>query len=579
MLNKKPLDIISDATVWSDPILIDDCLNQCYGEMNFAWETQYDSPLRNFNGISQYSWFEMTHSINIADEATKGWTGAPKTKDITIAGGVMEWWGYSTVRKLNIFLEKMESLPLPAAYKSQRIAEARFLRAFCYFNMVKRYGGVPLITKAQQLTESKEELYRKRDKEETIYDFVLSELDVIIPILPETTTGTDAGRPSKYAALSLKSRASMYAGSIATWGTVSLDGVVGIPQNKALSYWQATYSASDSIIKSVKYALYNKSSDKTANFRNLFLDEGNSESIFSERFDGVSGKGHSYDMFMVPKTYHVWSAGQQASVYLNMVESFDKIDGTSSVIDRTKITAGYLWTLDELWGNMDPRFKASIYTQGTSWMNGTAVLDYHYAIITPTGQTNVGSYKGVLCKSPASVARPFGVLKYLDEVDRSKIMERNYSDTDYMIFRLGEIYLNYAEAAIELGKDADALWAVNELRKRAGVAPRTSITRDLVRKERKVELAFEGNRYWDLRRWRIAKTELSKSMTALTLVLDGSSYVEGAYNPSTAKYKIVLINNVDGVQQVYFDDKHYYLPITLARTANNPNFVENPGYQ
>ena len=145
-----------------------------------------------------------------------------------------------------------------------------------------------------------------------------------------------------------------------------------------------------------------------------------------------------------------------------------------------------------------------------------------------------------------------------------------------MVFRLGEIYLNYAEAAIELGKNADALWAVNELRKRAGVAVLSSITRDLVRKERKVELAFEGNRLWDLRRWRIATTELSKSHSSLQFVLDGSSYVNGAYNPLTAKYKIILIVGDNTTQ--FFSDKLYYWPITKARTANNPNLVENPGY-
>ena len=577
VLDKKPLNMISDATLWTDPKLIDVYLDQCYSEMDFAWETEYGL-WANSSGMqpSAYDLKNMVYSICNSDEASYGWVPCPKPSSITINGGVMEWWGYPTVRKLNIFLEKMTSLPLPEAYKMQRMAEARFLRAFCYFNMVKRYGGVPLITRSQQLNDSQEELYRKRDKEQVIYDFVLSELDAITPLLPVTTTGTDAGRPSKYAALSLKSRAAMYAGSIASWGTIDLDSIIGIPQDKALSYWQATYDTSDSILKSGKYTLYNKYPDKVANFRNLFLDEGNSESIFSERFDGISGKGHSYDMYMVPYSYHVWGAGQVGNVYLEMVESFGNIDGTSSVIDRNKIKAGYLWTVDELFGKMEPRFKASVYTQGTSWMNGTVVLDYHGATITPSGQTGVGTYNGVLCKTLSSGSKPFGVLKYLDEVNRSKIMERCYSSTDYMVFRLGEIYLNYAEAAIELGKNADALWAVNELRKRAGVAVLSSITRDLVRKERKVELAFEGNRLWDLRRWRIATTELSKSHSSLQFVLDGSSYVNGAYNPLTAKYKIILIVGDNTTQ--YFNDKLYYWPITKARTANNPNLVENPGY-
>lgn len=578
VLDKQPLDIISDATLWSDPVLIDDYLNQCYAEMTFAWETQYGGTNKAEEGL--YTWFEQTHSITIADEAKAGWVGAPKSNWIGINGGVMEWWGYPIIRRLNTFLENISPLDMEISYKTKRIAEARFLRAFAYFNLVKRYGGVPLITKSQQLNDPEQELYPTRNKEVEVYDFILSELDAIAPDLPDKASNTDIGRATKYAVLALKSRVAMYAGSIARWGTVSLDGLVGIPQNKASQYWQGSYDASKAIITSNLFALYNKSADKALNFRNLFLDEGNSETIFSERFDGLSGKGQSYDMFMGPWSYHPWGAGQHGAVYLEMVESFDNIDGTPGIIDRNKIASGYSWTVNELWGNKDPRFKASIYTMGTSWMNNKLILDYHGVIETPQGVTNVGSYKGVIAKAASSgAATPFGVLKYLDEAERSAVMERNHSDTDYIIFRLGEIYLNYAEAAIELNKNGDALAAVNQIRKRAGMPEYSAISRDLVRKERKVELAFEGNRYWDLRRWRIAKTELSQVFHGVRFILDGNSYVEGQYNVLTAKFKLDILDNIDGIPAPYFDDKHYYFPITLARTGNNPNLVENPGYK
>jgi len=577
VLEKEPLDIISDAAVWSDPVLIDDYLNQCYAEMVFAWETQYGGTPR-YMPTGLYTWFEQVHSITIADEASFGWVPAPKSHWINIAGGIMEWWGYPTVRKLNIFLENMEPMDLEAGYKTSRMAEARFLRAFCYFNMVKRYGGVPLITRVQQLDDPNEELFRFRDKEADIYDFILTEIDDIVDDLPDRWEGTDYGRASKYAALALKSRAAMYAGSIASWGEVALNEVVGIQQSKASNYWQASYDASRKIITEGGFSLYNVHANKTTNFRNLFLDEGNSESIFSEQFDGLSGKGHSYDMWMNPWGHHVWSAGQQGAVNLEMVESFEYIDGSPGIFDRDKIATGHAWTVDELFGNKDPRFKASVYTHGSSWKSGQVRLDYHVGTETPGGVTNVGSYKGVLCATPTAIT-PFGVLKYLDEAERAFIMERNHSDTDYMVFRLGEVLLNYAEAAIELGKDGDALWAVNEIRKRAGMPTHETISRDLVRKERKVELAFEGNRYWDLRRWRIAKEELSHVFHGLRFTLDGSSYAEGAYNVLTAKYKLTIQDNIDGIPAPYFDTKHYYLPIGLGRTANNSNLVENPGYQ
>lgn len=574
VLDKKPLDIISDATVWSEPVLIDDYLNQCYAEMKFLFEMPYA------NG---YNWFEMTASVSMADEAKFGWVATPQSHWISINGGVMEWWGYPTVRRLNIFLEKLTPMELNEDYKTQRIAEARFLRAFAYFNMVKRYGGVPLITKTQQLDDPEEELYPSRNKEVEIYDFILTELNDIVDDLPEVIEGNDLGRPSKFAVLALKSRAAMYAGSIATWGTVMKEGLVGIPASRADDFWQKSYDASLAIIQSTKFSLYNESPDnKILNFRNLFLDENNSEVIFSERFDGLAGKGHSWDMWNVPNSYNVWAGGQQCNAYLEMVESFDNTDGTSGILDRTEINSGHLYTIDDLWGNKDPRFRASIYTHGTPWSHteGNIILDYHDGIEHDGQVQTVDSYKGVLARS-RSLGRPtpFGVLKYLDEAERNIVHEREHSDTDYIIFRLGEILLNYAEASIELDKDGDALWAVNELRKRAGMQEYLAIDRDKVRKERKCELAFEGNRYWDVRRWRTAVNDLTQDYHGLRFILDGSSFEEGAYNVSTAKYKLSIIEHVAGTPAPYFDEKHYYLPISLSRTGSNPNLDENPGYK
>src|SRR3546814_4666721 len=114
-------------------------------------------------------------------------------------------------------------------------------------------------------------------------------------------------------------------------------------------------------------------------------------------------------------------------------------------------------------------------------MNGDAILDYHKGIETGQGIITSGAYKGVLANSRMNKAStPFGVLKYLDEEERAKTQERNHSDTDYIIFRLGEVLLNYAEAAIELGHDGDALSAINQLRERAGMPIYDNISRELI---------------------------------------------------------------------------------------------------
>lgn len=580
VLQKEPLDNISDAVVWKDPVLIDAYLVECYSEMKFYFEMSYG---KNMNWMMDNN---STDAITIGDEAQVGWPSAgpssPKSNWITIKGGNFEWWGYPTIRKLNIFLDKLSNSNQTEAYKIQRLAEARFLRAFAYFDMVKRYGGVPILTKELMTNSTEDELYPKRNKEQEVYDFILSELDSIVNVLPEQYSSSDFGRPTKYAALALESRAAMYAASIATWGTVQLDGIVGIDPSKASYYWQTSYNASDSIIKSGRFALYDKyPTDKVKNFRNIFLDEGNSETIFSERFDGLSGKGHTLDMLNVPYSYHVWGGGQKVCPYLEMVESFDNVDGTSGVIDRDKIAAGYLWTVDELWGKKDPRFKASIFTMGTSWTwtSGPVVLDYHYAILVNGVLKRSGSYNGVMCRSKSvNPITNFGMLKYLDEAERSLVMERKYSDTDYIIFRLGEIYLNLAEAAIELNKPGEALEAVNKIRERAGMPLYNEINRDLVRKERKVELAFEGNRYFDVIRWRTAVDDLTKDYHNLGYILDGNSYTKGNYDVMTAKFKLEIQEHAGGNPHPYFEEKHFYMPISLTRTGANPNLIENPGY-
>ena len=428
VLDKEPLDIISDDVLWNDPVLIDNYLLQCYAEMCFFNEMPY--------GATQ-DWFNCMYATGFADESTSAWTQTPKTHWLNISGGDWDWWGYPTVRKLNVFIEKMETAPVDEAVRTARTAEARFLRAFAYFNMVKRYGGVPLILKAQQLSDSPEELYPKRATEEAVYQFILDEMNDIIDnrLLPDAYGAADLGRPTLYAAAALKSRAAMYAGSIASWGTVQIDGLVGIPADKKEHFWQESLNASNRLLYGSPFALYEKyPDDRSKNYRNIFLDENNCEVIFSEIYDGKSGKGHSWDMWQNPSGYNAWAGGQQNCVYLEFVESYENIDGSDPTIDREKVAQYYTWTLDELWGKKDPRFKASIYTQGTPWTHegASVTLDYHVGIFVDGQWINDGFYEGVpalgVCANNWRPT-PFGILKYLDE-SSAMIPERYYSKTD-----------------------------------------------------------------------------------------------------------------------------------------------------
>jgi hypothetical protein len=144
---------------------------------------------------------------------------------------------------------------------------------------------------------------------------------------------------------------------------------------------------------------------------------------------------------------------------------------------------------------------------------------------------------------------------------------RETSDEDYMIYRYGEILLNYAEAAFYLGLTGEALDKVNMIRERAGMPLLGAITEEAIRHERAVELAYEENRYWDLRRWRIAHEKLDGLRT---------KGLEFTYYFNEDKYDFAYKNGDPSSRT--FQDRHYYLPLGVTRVADNPELVENPGY-
>ncbi|NQU33810.1 MAG: RagB/SusD family nutrient uptake outer membrane protein [Bacteroidetes bacterium] len=565
VLDKAPLDIISEDVVFDDPTLTQAYINNLYSELSFL----------NRDG----SGFEGTDPTSgLSDEGRQGRNWHPlyfawKAGQLDANGSLLQLWKYGTIRKANEFLVKIESSTgISEDLKNEMIGQVRFARAIVYFYMVKRYGGIPLVTEPQAIDAPEEELFLPRNKEIDIYDFILDEMDAIQNILP--VSNDNIGMPTKYAALALKSQAAMFAASIATWGDVDLDDVVGIPANEAQRFWQASYDASEEIINSGNYELYNQiPDDKTENFRKLFVDEtgANKERIFSWQLTGVNVHSQ-YDLFMSPFQFCPGWGGSNTSVYLEMVEEFENIDGTPGTFDEALATS-QLWDLKEFFANKDPRFNATIYYEGMEWKgepienwggvvkpDGSVVGDGFYEGISAKGRSHsAGGYAG-------GVITGFNVLKYLDET--LVPVAHNKTKIDFMVFRAGGILLNYAEAAFELGKPDDALWSVNILRERAGIALLDDITRDKIRHERKVELAFENNRWWDLRRWRIAVDAITRNFKGIYTYKDSS----------TGKFKIEMNNNAQGGIPAAFLERHYYLPIKPGRISNNPKLVENPLY-
>ena len=370
VLDKKPLDIISDSDVWNDETLMDAYLTQTYAEM-YIFSNEVMAGGTGWNNFwSSESWVLWGFVNDVSDECKFGYNAGGyqfKSGNLSINGGLLEWWefSYKVIRKLNIFIQKVPDSPINDDLRKDLLAQARFLRAYSYFSMAKRYGGVPLITIPQEISDSEESLFPSRDKEQEIYDFVISEMDDAYNNLRQENTSSDYGRPTKYAALALKSRAALYAASIAKFGAVNLDGVVGIPNSLADDYYQKAYDAAKKIMNESNYSLFNKyPNDKVKNFRELFVDKDNPEAIFVKQHNDQNeingGNGWAYDFFQGPYP-NGWGEGNQNAPYLEMIDEFEYIDGGSGELDRGAIQQG-LWTMDDLWTGKDPRFFATIYT-------------------------------------------------------------------------------------------------------------------------------------------------------------------------------------------------------------------------
>jgi len=569
ILSKEPLDIISDAAVWNDQSLVNAYVSNLYGRIKIP--STFLPTLDNSELIGG--------EALLCDDATTRHTWHPEWSNnylfggLTASGGLKEYWDYTLIRACNVFIENMTTSTISESLKKILSAEVRMIRAYTYFEMVKRYGGIPLITQAQSINDPESELFVKRNNEQEVYDFIGSEIDAVLNDLPTD----DKNRFTKFGALSLKSRAMLYAGSIAKYGTVQLDGVVGIPSNLASSYFQASYNASKQIIPEsdggsggTVFSLYKgdiKADDLSSyadNFYNLFLTEKTVESIFEVDFiAGVKGNTASYGLY-----------GSMMDPSVELANAFEMVDGSSGVIDYANVA---VTNVPDLYKNKDPRFRASILNTGDPWSGGITYSNWY--IIREDGE-KMGT-AGVYYTGQNGVTMPtrgsgetytgFGTKKLVR--DLGYIPAWGMDDVPCMVFRLGEIYLNCAEAAQELGKTDDALRYVNLIRSRAGIAQLTTIDLDKIKHERRVELALgEAHRYWDLRRWRdAAKSPVNGGLNGL-YITKAQTYYD--YRDSKFHFDV---GHVEANARV-FKEAYYYLPITTSRRNNNPNLVENPGY-
>jgi hypothetical protein len=436
---------------------------------------------------------------------------------------------YSGIRRANLFLSKIDVVPAPADRKVQWKAEARFLRAYFYFELTKRWGGVPLL--GDKVLGLSDQLNYKRNTLQECNAYILSELESIkSSLLPVAITDGDWGRANQGAAMALKARILLYAAS-----------PLNNPGND-LQKWSDAAQAAKDLINLNNYALatdFIASLNATRNSEFIFIRE----QALSQSVENNNG----------PVGYIVGAGATSPSQ--NLVDAFLTLNGKNI----SESGSGYDSSNPYL--NRDPRLDATIMYNGKMWLS-RPVETFEGGQDKPGGnriQTKTGYY----------------LRKFMGKFENSA----SYSNQGHhvILFRYAEILLNYAEALNEsIGPVQEVYNSLIAIRKRAGIkaggdnqyglppGASQSAMRTLIRNERRIELAFEEHRFWDLRRWKLAESVLNQPVKGVKI----TKKQDGSFTYSF----------FDAAPSVFDASKMYYNPIPYSEILTNPNMVQNPGW-
>ncbi|MBK1441356.1 RagB/SusD family nutrient uptake outer membrane protein [Parapedobacter sp. ISTM3] len=616
-LERQPKNIILEEQVWNDPRQLVGILANLYDRLPTDMGlTDQDRNAIDINQERQAQWRRM------ADYDDAMWSGFSNEEGrnniVTYPFDRWRIWNYSLVRDINHALENIEThgTALSAEEKTQFNAELRFLRAYNYFELVKRMGGVPLVTTQLIFNYSDDPAYLQtpRAAEAEVYDFIADELDAIKDHLGNEGSKT---RANKYTALALKSRAMLYAASIAKYNNLmggpitTPGGEVGIPADRAADYYRRSLEASEEIITSGAYSLYQNNPHPGENFYEAIVQKaGNPEVIFAWDFLTSKDKRHAFSYDNIPRSIREDNlSSSNVTPSLNLVESYEYLDGSAGELKtRTPDNSDFIYydQVTDIFANKDGRLYGTVIYPGAAFKGLTVEMQAGVMVWnagTNSYQTIEGSDLGsdwggnnYPNGDGGTLTAVGGPHRSIQEVSNTGFYLRKYldsgpgtstrgirSDVWWVWFRLGEIYLNAAEAAFELGLAGEAAGYLSTLRERAGF-PENSVTAatiglERIRNERRVELAFEDHRVWDLKRWRIAHevwNGTASNPDAVVYALYPYRVVRPGDAARDGKYVFVKMVAPRFRAPRFFQMGNYYSAIDQSVINNNPKIVRNP---
>jgi len=588
-LDKKPLGDYSEDAVWSDPALAQTFVNSMY---------------RNALGFP----FSIERLSDYSDEShfTPDWDVTNFNKSLITSDGLLGWevsWAtphtlhfrwdplYSNVRRTSIFFSKIKDVPGDAAVISDLKGQAYFLRAWTYFYLTNLYGGVPIITKAYGLTD---EFTVARNTYDECIKYIVGQCDSAVMNLSDTYSKD--GHVTKGAVLALKSRVLLYAASdlhnsaknsVVSSGFSKPD-LLGYVGGDATARWTAAKTAAKAVIDLGKYSLYKPApatTDSVANnFVELFTSKGTSEDILLQFFTPKTDEdwdGYNPALYCGPNGYHNWGNNCPLG---DLVDDYEMKDGSKFDWNNPTHKANpYL--------KRDARFYATVLYEGVQWRkrpDDALKLD-------PFSKIQVGyvyDAAGKMIKAGLDTRSGpiedwnggksgYYVRKYVDpSVDPQYVKQ----DVPFKHIRYAELLMNYAEACIELGQDAEARTYINMVRKRAGQPDlAATVTGDALRQayrhERRIEFAYEDQRFWDVRRWVIGAAAYHQTSRVDVRYVTTEASVASYRKADGSTYGAPIFSKADlGGDERAWNNKCYFFPIMRSEMNKNDKLIQNPGY-
>lgn len=487
---------------------------------------------------------------------------------ISVLNNPDAYWAnsYYGIRRANIFLQNIGKVPIVQTADSTAAkltrqywrAEARFIRALMYFELLKRYGGVPLI--GDKIFTLDDDLQVPRNNFEECINYIVNECNIIKDSLrKEPVLSADWGRIPRGAAMALKCRVLLYGASpLFNGGGVETDAKL-----KALTgyttadpaRWQAVIAAAEEL-KALNF--YSLLSSGTPNaYASIFTTKSNAEIILAKQSSNNTGLENS----QAPIGY----AGTASSLGYtspsqNLVDAYPMVNGLQPFNADGTINTASGYSADAPYTNRDPRLDVTVFRNGYTWL-GRAVQTFEGGLDKPNTST-----VAIQTKSG------YYLRKFLGNFASGS----SYSNQshNFPIFRYAETLLNYAEALNEVGRTEEAVAQIILIRKRAGIAAGANSRygipsgisladmRELIHNERRIELSFEEHRFWDLRRWKKAATNLTGPVYGIKITNTGTAFT----------YEKVQIYDMR------FANKLYHMPIPYDETVKNRALLQNEGW-